>query len=122
MDSFTTTPQANDLVLRHVVMTEYYEALSASSALEIWYRSPSYSRRGNITRSQREFRLAFLKLISLTRYISQMSGMEEKAEEIDAWANKYGRDTPDADYYLTGVKHFKDWAKALFEQKIVEFR
>lgn len=122
MDSFTNTPQANDLVLRHVVMTEYYDALDSGSALETWYKSPKHTRRGNISRRQKEFRMAFLKLVSLTRYISQMSGMESKAEEIDRWANTYTAETAEKEYYLQGVRLFKEWAKALFEQKIVEFR
>lgn len=119
MESYSTAPQANDMALRHVVMYEYYDTLNSSSALEMWYLNPA-SRRGNITRKQREFQTSFVKLLSLTRHISQMAGMEEKATEIDKWYAKPAN--PEKEHYLEGISLFKEWAKALFEQKIVEFR
>lgn len=122
MDAFSTTPQANDLMLRHVIMSEYYDTLECSAALEIWYNSPQAARRGNITRKQKEFRTSFLKLVGLTRHISQMAGMEETAKTIDKWYVGFSEDIDEKKYFLSGVKLFKAWYKALFEQKIVEYR
>lgn len=122
MDSFSTAPQANDLVLRHVVMSEFYDTLECSAALEVWYNSPATARRGNITRKQKDFRVSFLKLVSLTRHISHMAGMSDTANLIDKWAVKYSPNVAEKEYYLEGVRLFKAWYKALYEQKIVEFR
>lgn len=121
-DAFSTTPQSNDLLLRHVVLNEYYDTLESSSTIEIWYNSPNTARRGNITRAQKDFRTSFVKLVSLTRYISQMSGMKKTAEQIDKWVVSYHPGIAEAEYYNTGIGLFKTWQKSLFEQKIVEFR
>lgn len=117
-------PQTNDVLLRHLIMQYYTDTVETGSNLKMWINSPKVTRHGIIDRKGIPYRVAFMRLFSMTKYIRGVTD-SPMVQEIEQWINRQYDDRMNEEqkvaYFTKGLNLSDQWAKVLFEQSIINF-
>lgn len=118
------TPTTNDVLLRHLIMQYYTDTIEYGVTLRVWMNSPKVTRHGIIDRKGVPYRIGFLRLFSMTRYIKSVS-KAKLADEIEKWMNtEYSSSMTEEQkirYFKWGLQLSDRWTKLLIEQSIINF-
>lgn len=118
------TPTTNDVLLRHLIMQYYTDTIEYGVTLRVWMNSSKATRHGIIDRKGIPYRIGFLRLFSMTRYIKSVSDAPI-AKEIEGWMNmEYKADWNEKQkehYFKIGLRLSDRWTKLLIEQSIINF-
>jgi len=117
-------PQTNDVLLRHLIMQYYTDTVEHGSNLKMWMNSPKTTRHGIIDRKGIPYRISFMRLYSMTKYIRGVND-KELVDRINAWMerefNEKMNEKQKEDYFKQGLRLSDAWSKVLFEQSIINF-
>lgn len=117
-------PPNNDILMRHLIMQYYTDTVEFGGTLRIWMNSPKRTKHGNFDTKAQPYRVGFLRLFSMTKYIRSVA--EAKlVTEIENWFNSPYNDTMNERqkelYFLKGLSLSDRWIKLLIQQNIIAF-